>query len=167
MAYVEETTDTINNMQVQQWVELLERMPVSQYVRKMRATTLSQDTWGGFLEAVLWCQAWGRGLGCAMLELREGGWQVLACVGSTNILVCIGWNGSHWVRVRLTATAANQVRAWSGRDPASPAVVGPAPSLVDSQAASPAIPPRQVANGTRATGHPPQRPAPSPHVPSA
>ena len=87
--------------------------------------------WGGFLEVSLIVQMWSpapeAGGGSSpvaeeapltVLILQDsgaGGFQTLSFVGSSapeSKIVCIAWQGAHWVRARLRRQAVDQVRRW-------------------------------------------------------
>jgi hypothetical protein len=125
--YVGGTDDCVGGTTVQDWVSLATGMDVGDYTEHMRQPT----TWGGFLEVSLIVQIWSRapeagGVSSSaaaeapltvviLQDTGAGGFPLLSFVGSSapeSKIVCIAWQGAHWVRARLKRAAVDQVRRW-------------------------------------------------------
>jgi hypothetical protein len=126
MNYVRTTSDAIDGTSIQDWIALVTRMDIDEYIHSMRLAG-NRDTWGGFMEASLLWKAWSAHSGSqghvVMLECVEAAdgsksYRVLAWAGSDDpksFRICIAWLGNHWVRARLTAEARRLIEEWRGR----------------------------------------------------
>ena len=111
MEYIRTTADEIDDSTIQEWVAIVTNRLVEQYLERMSAGTASsrvgQETWGGFLEASLIAQAWGRAVeapvGCLMFSLQGGNVALMSWTGSRTAReqIAIVWSGNHWCRLRL------------------------------------------------------------------
>ena len=106
MEYIRTTTDEIDSSTIQEWVAVVTNRPVEQYLERMSIAG-GRETWGGFLEASLIAQAWGRAVeapvGCLMFSLQGGNVALMSWTGSRTAReqIAIVWSGNHWCRLRL------------------------------------------------------------------
>ena len=106
MEYIRTTADEIDNSTIQEWVAVVTNRPVEQYLERMSIGG-GRETWGGFLEASLIAQAWGRAVGapvgCLMFSLQGGNAALMSWTGSRTAReqIAIVWSGNHWCRLRL------------------------------------------------------------------
>ena len=120
MEYIRTTAGEIDNSTIQEWVAVVTNRPVEQYLERMSAGTASsrvgQEAWGGFLEASLIAQAWGRAvdapLGCLMFRLQDRNAALMSWTGSrtARVQIAIAWSGNHWCRLRLTEDGWKMLR---------------------------------------------------------
>ena len=115
--YVRKQPDIkIGDFTIRDLIQFTHSCTIPQYCESM-ANVGSEESWGGFVEAALLCQAWGNNLTIVLLrphrERRQ--WQTLAWAGAPGRetqLVCAAWLGNHWVRAVLTPNGHAKVRQW-------------------------------------------------------
>ena len=109
-------TEIEGGLTVEQLISSATGHSVAEYCRIMASRdSCGRDSWGGFLEASLLCQAWGQDLSIVLLGALGDNWQVLAWTGNTGPnarIVYAAWIGNHWQRARLRRAGAHLVRAW-------------------------------------------------------
>ncbi len=121
-AYALHATDILDGSSIHEWVLLTTGMTPEAYAADM-GTVRGPETWGGFLEVALWCEAWanaGGGLVSIMMfqQLSDGQWESLSVVGGRRAprpevtQICIAWTGAHWVRARVRAPYLDVVHEW-------------------------------------------------------
>jgi hypothetical protein len=107
----------IDGTTVSEWIQSLYGTGVDTYCATM-SKARGRDTWGGFFEAAVFCQAWGRNLCILMLQPLRKQWHVLAAAGYTSAdatVVCLAWHNDHWQRARMKPDAHVAIQQWQSR----------------------------------------------------
>jgi len=115
VAFVTNPDSLLDNLLVSEWVRIVTRKSVAEYVAYIRSQT---RPWGGFFELCVLCVAWGHGLSCGVLERVAGGYRVLGVCGATpssrSHSVFLLWTGGHYMRARVQEQARKTIQEWEG-----------------------------------------------------